>query len=71
MLGNKTRITISDNGHGFDVGQLERGKNNHFGLVFMQERMAQIGGSLKIESLPAGGTVLKLMAPPATYREET
>jgi PAS domain S-box-containing protein len=57
------RITISDNGQGFDHSRLDHSDGNHFGLVFMRERMAQIGGSLKIDSIPVGGTVLKLEVP--------
>jgi signal transduction histidine kinase len=57
------RITISDNGQGFDPSRLDHSDGSHFGLVFMRERMAQIGGSLTIESKPDGGTVLKLAAP--------
>ncbi len=37
-----------------------------FGLIFMRERMAQIGGTLKIDSVPGGGTALRLEAPIAT-----
>ena len=61
--GNKTCITITDDGHGFDTGQLEGSTGSHFGLIFMQERMEQNGGSLKIDSIPGGGTVLKLDVP--------
>jgi signal transduction histidine kinase len=61
--GNKACITITDDGHGFDTGQLEGSTGSHFGLIFMQERMEQIGGSLKIDSIPGGGTVLKLDVP--------
>lgn len=60
---NCMRITISDNGHGFDTSRLDHSDGSHFGLVFMKERMVQIGGSLKIDSIPGGGTVLKLDVP--------
>jgi PAS domain S-box-containing protein len=61
--GSKASITISDDGKGLDVGQFEHGESGHFGLVFMRERMEQIGGSFKIDSIPEGGTILKLDAP--------
>jgi PAS domain S-box-containing protein len=61
--GSKAQVCITDDGHGFDVGRLEQGTGDHFGLVFMRERMAQIGGSLKIDSTPGGGTVLTLDVP--------
>jgi len=56
-------VIISDDGHGFDTEQLERGDGDHFGLVFMRERMAQIDGSLQMDSIPEGGTVIRLDAP--------
>lgn len=58
--GNKATITISDDGYGFDAGQSNNENNGHFGLIFMRERMEQIGGSVKIDSTPGGGTILKL-----------
>jgi signal transduction histidine kinase len=64
--GSMAQISITDDGHGFDNSRLERLEDGHFGLIFMRERMAQIGGSLKIESVPGGGTLLRLDAPIAT-----
>jgi CheY-like chemotaxis protein len=61
--GNKACITITDDGDGFDADQLKSSGSSHFGLIFMQERMEQIGGSLKIDSIPGGGTVLSLDVP--------
>lgn len=69
--GNKAAITITDDGRGFDVSRLGSGNSGHLGLVFMRERMEQIGGSLKIESIPGGGTVLKLEVPIRENGEET
>ena len=57
------RITISDNGQGFDHSRLDHSDGGHFGLAFMRERLEQIGGTLKIESIPGGGTTLKLNVP--------
>jgi PAS domain S-box-containing protein len=61
--GSMAQISITDDGHGFDASRLERGEDGHFGLVFMRERMAQIGGTLKIESIPDVGTALTLALP--------
>jgi signal transduction histidine kinase len=69
--GSKVYITISDDGNGFDAGQFEPGDSGHFGLVFMRERMEHIGGALKIDSLPGGGTILKLDVPIRKELEES
>jgi len=69
--GNKAQITITDDGHGFDVSQLAHGNSGHFGLDFMRQRMDRIGGSLEVESTAGGGTAMKLDVPIAKYREET
>ncbi len=67
-LGN---ITITDDGSGFDPNQTNREASRHFGLAFMRERMAQIGGSLNIDSQPGAGTVVKLDVPTGDQPEET
>jgi PAS domain S-box-containing protein len=69
--GSKASITISDDGKGLDVGQFEHGESGHFGLVFMRERMEQIGGSFKIDSIPEGGTILKLDVPIRKQSEDS
>jgi signal transduction histidine kinase len=63
LVGAMAQISITDDGHGFDTSRLQHRGDGHFGLIFMRERMAQIGGSLKIESAPGGGTALRLDAP--------
>ena len=60
--GHYARITVADNGHGFDASQLADGES-HFGLVFMRERMDQVGGDLKIVSRPGEGTKVALRVP--------
>ena len=47
------RLSISDDGCGFDVAGVGR---DHFGLQNMHERAAAIGSSLHIESQPGAGT---------------
>jgi two-component system sensor histidine kinase DegS len=69
--GSKASITINDDGKGFDADQFEHGDSGHFGLVFMRERMEQIGGSLEIDSIPGGGTVLKLDIPIQKQSEDS
>lgn len=60
---SKACITISDDGNGFNVDALNSCDSIHLGLVFMRERVAQIGGVFKIDSIPGGGTILKLDMP--------
>ncbi len=56
------RIIIADDGYGFDTNQLATGES-HYGLAFMRERMAQVGGDLEIDSRPGGGTRVALRVP--------
>jgi signal transduction histidine kinase len=53
-------LSIADDGRGFDA-KMERG----MGLVGMQERVASLGGRVRIESAPGKGTVLRVELPAA------
>ena len=62
---NETKVTVSDNGKGFDlpdkIGDLARfGK---LGLAGMQERAQLIGGDLKVSSRPGEGTSVTVEMP--------
>ena len=61
--GSGARITIEDNGCGFDLNAGDNGAIGHFGLTFMRERMAQVGGRLIVDSRPGTGTQLVLSVP--------
>jgi PAS domain S-box-containing protein len=67
---DQTEVTISDDGCGFEMGKLERESDNHFGLLFMRERIAQVRGSLKIDSRPGAGTVVRITLPLRDQVEE-
>lgn len=54
-------MTVKDNGVGMYPG--DRRKVHRFGLVGMQERVAMLDGELRIDSLPALGTMLSLAVP--------
>lgn len=56
------RIQIQDNGRGFEPA-MPAGKNDHFGLRFMRERIERLGGSLQIESSPGAGTRVSIGVP--------
>ena len=51
--GDALRVTIIDNGVGFDV---DTAWGNGVGLVSMVERLEAIGGALQIDSRPGAGT---------------
>jgi signal transduction histidine kinase len=51
---------IEDNGSGFDTDVVGNGA---LGLVGMRERVALLGGTLKVESSPGGGTTLAAYVP--------
>jgi len=50
-------IAIEDNGRGFPVGTAPSGRN---GLSNMKDRLASIGGELKVSSRAGGGTKLEM-----------
>ena len=53
------RLTIADNGKGFDSGKAQRG----FGLKGMMARALDIGARLHVDSQPLGGTRVVLELP--------
>ncbi len=56
-------ISISDDGVGFDPAPDKASNDGHYGLGFMMERMAAIGGRLSVDSEPGAGTRVVLHAP--------
>ncbi len=51
------RLTISDDGVGADLTQVDAG--NRHGLIGMRERAAMVGGTLAVNSQPGGGTLVQ------------
>jgi signal transduction histidine kinase len=62
---DKTKISISDNGRGFEVGDdlAELPRAGKLGLAGMAERVRLLDGSMKIESQPGKGTRLMIEVP--------
>ncbi|MFK5857152.1 MAG: PAS domain S-box protein, partial [Bacteroidota bacterium] len=57
-------ILVQDDGVGFDYNsKLFRLKSKSYGLFSIQERMSDLGGSMKIISAPGFGTKIKLVIP--------
>lgn len=56
-------IVVEDDGRGFDPARVGELAGNHFGLETMRERAESIGGHLRVESRPGGGTRVVLTLP--------
>jgi signal transduction histidine kinase len=54
--GKKVRMTIADDGRGFEGAVNSSGPEGHFGLRGMRERAAQIGAALHVKSRLGEGT---------------
>lgn len=57
------RLRIEDDGRGFDVAALAREAETHFGQRIMRERMADVGGTVTVDSAPGKGTRVVITAP--------
>ena len=54
--GGRVRLSVQDDGRGFDNQLASNGRAGHFGLIGMRERAEQIGGTLSIHSVEGSGT---------------
>jgi PAS domain S-box-containing protein len=63
--GDGLRIAVEDDGVGFDATELRSGPTEAggFGLFAIRERLYHLGGRLRIETTPAGGTRMVVVAP--------
>ena len=61
----EARAIIEDDGRGFDAGVVlgEPDARRRLGLLGMEERVTQLGGTLEVESSPGGGTSLFFRVP--------
>ena len=59
--GDQLKLTIIDNGKGFDIKKARAGKT--FGLVGMEERVNLVGGTINVESKPKKGTTIEVSLP--------
>jgi signal transduction histidine kinase len=60
--GGKFVLTVADDGRGFDASApMLRGRR--LGLTSMEERAAELGGRLAVQSRPGEGTTVRLEAP--------
>jgi signal transduction histidine kinase len=59
------RLSIHDDGVGFDPDHVPRGGRQHFGLLIMRERVESFGGALAITATPGAGTTVTATLPSA------
>jgi signal transduction histidine kinase len=59
-MHNSVKAVVEDDGQGFDP---EEAATDGFGLVGMRERLALIGGRLRVESSPGTGTTIAVDVP--------
>lgn len=68
--GQRLRVTIQDDGQGFDMDAVLSGQNRKsFGMTTMHERAEAIGGSLDIGTLLGAGTRVSVVVPMNVIRE--
>jgi signal transduction histidine kinase len=60
LVGGQLVLSVRDDGQGFDVESVRRraGAAGSLGLVGMEERVALVGGSFELRSLPGKGSVM-------------
>jgi signal transduction histidine kinase len=61
--GRNIKITVADDGVGFDAKKLTSGKNRGFGLFSLQDKLQYMGGQFKIYSNPGKGSRFVITAP--------
>jgi signal transduction histidine kinase len=59
----KIRMTVHDDGCGFDPSQIVEETGGHFGLIGMRERTERLGGHFAVRSAPGKGTELSVEVP--------
>jgi len=59
-IWDEIRVTVEDDGQGFDLTSPPQDGRDHFGLSIMRARAARIGARLKIDTAPGQGTRVSL-----------
>ncbi len=59
----QVRITVEDDGQGFDPAQVKGEGRRYFGLQIMRERAESVGGNLEFDSQPDKGTRVVIQVP--------
>lgn len=61
--GSQFRLTVEDDGQGFDAARVAEAGGSQIGLEIMRERAESIGGSLELDSGPGKGTRVVVRVP--------
>jgi signal transduction histidine kinase len=69
-LGEAVSLDVADDGSGFDPGAAVSAPGRGYGLRAMRDRVAEVGGTLTVESAPGAGTVVAALVPRQAGREE-
>jgi signal transduction histidine kinase len=64
----EVRVTVEDNGKGFDPRTLYEPKSTGFWTI--RQRLAEIGASFRIRTAPGKGTVLELIVPSSRQSDD-
>lgn len=62
--GGRTVLSVSDDGTGFDPARAAQ--RHGMGLDLMRERVAEVGGELRLESAPGEGTTVRIAVGPTS-----
>jgi len=57
------RLSVRDDGRGFEQQSQSNGTNGHFGLISIRERAEEMGGSVRINSRPDEGSEVLVSVP--------
>lgn len=68
--GELVRVTIRDDGRGFDLTATTSERHHCFGLETMRERAEAVGGKFAVSSASGGGTTVELCLPVFEMRGE-
>jgi signal transduction histidine kinase len=60
---SRVMLLVEDNGCGFDYTSVRKNLEGCLGLIGMEERVALMGGTFRIESTPRSGTTLRAEVP--------
>ena len=64
------RLTIEDDGKGFELADVRKRPSAHLGIAGMWQRAAILGGRLEVDSHPRRGTKIAVSIPLASFRSE-